>query len=355
MGDSETTAIFKARVLSSTRIFPQKPPSPTLRVPLSIIDATVNNFAPCGAVWFFSPAPPSSINSTEFLKSVLEYTLNAYPQFSGRLHWAPYRADGDHTERWGRLMVSYGEGRGKNPGVEFVVSTSDVTLASIVPSPEERVKSNGVWDASQAPLEELVPSTTLAPASSPTSAEKNEQISTDAPCLVVQVTTFKCGGRAIALQTAHPLADAMALSFFVRDWAANAKALKLIDPQQLSEGIAAISPPPCFNPGLLDNCGAGDIDAARPDLELVKIARALPSHRYDWWDSSASACPWDSTPATIPTSLQASQILLNEDAGEPMPWKDWDVTLPVAHYIIHFSQSEIRAMWEAVPIDVKAS
>lgn len=355
MSGTETTATFKARVLSTTRVFPQKPPSGVSHVSLSIIDATVTNFAPSGAVWFFPPASPSSATSPESLKYALEVTLNAYPHLSGRLHWAPYRAHGSHTERWGRLMVSHGEGRARDPGVEFVVGVSDVTLASIVPSPQERTKNDGVWDASQAPLEELLPSTTLAPAFSPTSAEKDEETWADAPCLAVQVTTFKCGGRAIALQAAHPIADAMALSFVVKDWAANAKALKDIDSQNSSEGIAAIVPPPCFNPALLDRCGAGDIETPQPDLELVKIARALPSHRYDWWDSSASQCPWDSTAATVPTALQAKPMLLTDDAGEPMPWKDWDVALPVAHYIIHFSQAEVRTMWEAVPTDLQAS
>jgi hypothetical protein len=141
----------------------------------------------------------------------------------------------------------------------------------------------------------------------------------------------------------------------VKDWAANEKALKHAKPQDLSEAIAAITPLPCFNPSLLDKCGAGDIDASQPDLELVKTARALPCHRYDWWDFSASECPWDSTAATIPTALQENQVLLKEDAGDPMPWKDWDLVLPVAHYIIHFSPAEIRAMWEAVPMDLKAT
>lgn len=339
--------------ISSKRVFPQKLCDTSSCVPLSIIDATVNNFAPCGAVWFFPPTSLTSVVSTELLESTLALTLDYYPQFSGGLHWAPHLASGNWKEKWGRLRVTFGKGKGVDPGVEFVIAECDITLDSLVPSRETRVERGGVWDASQASLRDLVPPTDLAPTSSPNSVDEDSQ--NDAPCLVVQITTFKCGGKAISLQASHPMADAIALSFFVKDWAANTKAFSEAKVQQSSDAIAIIKPLPCFNPSLLDKCSAGDINSSQPDMGLIKTARALPSHRYDWWDLSASDCPWDSTAATIPTVLQANWTLLSEDSGKSMPWKDWDTSLPISHYIIHFYGSEIRAMWEAISKDVKAS
>jgi Transferase family len=341
-------ATFDVRVVSSTRIFAKTPLATFRSVPLSIIDATVVNFAHSGAVWFFSPNA-SSFSSIlpASLKSALEQTLDAYPQFCGRLHWAAYCEGGLHTERWGRLSLSYGSSDGKDPGVEFVVAESDATLSSFLPSPIERSRGLGVWDASQANSTLLVPSTKLAPGPSPVSLNGEEGGAADAPCLVVQLTNFSCGGSAIAIQAPHPVADALALSFFADDLATSARSLARSVTQQ-SPSPTLSKTPPIFNPSLLDRYAAGNIDGLHSEATLIRVARTLPCHRYDWWDpKSASGCPWPTTATVVPTAARVDQAIFDREAGTSMPWDDWDVSKPVAHYLIHFSEPEIRSMWEA--------
>ncbi|OZJ02556.1 hypothetical protein BZG36_04329 [Bifiguratus adelaidae] len=93
------------------------------------------------------------------------------------------------------------------------------------------------------------------------------------PGMIVQLTTFDCGGIAIALKFAHVLADAQAMINFVRDWASVNRAM-----------LAYYSLPslsPVFKPSLLDQASAGDIDAPKADAALLNISRSLRLHRYD--------------------------------------------------------------------------
>lgn len=339
---------FDVRVVSSTRVFAKTPLATFHNVPLSIIDATVVDFAPSCAVWFFSPNALSfSSMLPASLKSALEQTLDAYPQFCGRLHWAAHREGGLHRERWGRLSLSYGSLDGKDPGVEFVVAESDATLSSFLPSPIERSSGRGVWDASQANSTLLVPSTKLAPGPSSVSLNEEEGGAADAPCLVVQLTNFSCGGCAIAIQTPHPVADALALSFFADHLATIASSLAHPDSQQSSSSISSKTSP-VFNPSLLDRCAAGDIEGLQPEATLIKVARTLPCHRYDWWDpQSAFGCPWPTAGTVVPIAAWEDRAIFDREAGTSMPWEDWDVSMLVVYYLIHFSGLEIRSMWEA--------
>jgi hypothetical protein len=55
----------------------------------------------------------------------------------------------------------------------------------------------------------------------------------------------------------------------------------------LNSPLPTISP--IFDPQRLDLFAAGDIDSPSPDEEIVKKARELPQHKYDWYIQSPTA------------------------------------------------------------------
>lgn len=116
-------SVLGVRVLSSARVFPESPVHTYYNVPLSIIDATVVNFS-SGSVVSFYDRPTHSVPDlpSRHLRCTLEKTLNAYPLWCGQLQWAPYKAAGNHTQRFGRLNLTYGTKA--DPGVEYVVAES---------------------------------------------------------------------------------------------------------------------------------------------------------------------------------------------------------------------------------------
>ncbi len=101
----------------------------------------------------------------------------------------------------------------------------------------------------------------------------------EGPAMLIQVTTFACGGIAIGIRLAHPLSDAHTLALFARDWAC----------------IEHAVPNPIFNPQLLDAYAT----ASEVDEALVREARKLPCNRYDWW-ISGSDCPFPSQATVVP-------------------------------------------------------
>ncbi|EJD38251.1 hypothetical protein AURDEDRAFT_154155 [Auricularia subglabra TFB-10046 SS5] len=288
--------------------------------PLSIIDATVARFTPTSATWLFDRPPDSDLIHTDTLARSLRATLDAYPQLAGQLHWAPYDASGrsGHTRRYGRMMLRYGAP--DDPGVELVQARSAQVLADVVPHFDTRAAA-GCWDASAVPTLALLPD-------EPPVALHDRTTYAGLPCAVVQLTTFACGALAVAVKMAHPVADAQALITFARDWAAVNRAMVAGAPAPVLE--------PVFDPQRLDAAAAGDIDADAPDPDVVRKARALPLHRYDWWAGDASA---------VPAELATSARL--EPPGRALPWAEWDLAAPFMHNLLYFSPAEVEGMLRA--------
>ncbi|KAI9738314.1 MAG: hypothetical protein M1834_008812 [Cirrosporium novae-zelandiae] len=308
-------------ITSSARAFPTNPINTTKCVPLSIIDATVANFAVSAAVWYYnSPSRPNLTLSPDHLKTALCHTLDYYPQWCGRLQWSAYKPGGLHTQRFHRLNLEFG--KTTDPGIEFVVANYSGTLDTLVPNPEKRANTLHSWDATQVPSGIFLPTTPLAPS-------KNED--SILPCMAIQVTTFECGSLAVAVKLSHSLGDAITLSHFVKDWANISQAIFHKTPLP--------SPSPVFNPQLLDNAAAGDIDALEPNEQLVDIALALPCHRFDWWISGRDP----------PSELEPGTVLT---LGTNMPWFEWDVHASVSHYLVHFDPLEMKHIHEAASMAV---
>jgi hypothetical protein len=313
--------------VSSDRIFaPSRPGSPQ-DAPLSIIDATVSSFAASEVILLYdavsdeSNANPPSVGQ---LQESLRITLGAYPQWCGRLRLSDYDSGStDHLKRYGRCLLTYG---GEDePGVEFVVAKTGENLASLVPTAGERAKSK-TWDATEFPGRELVPATALS---------SHDLTNPQAPSLIVQLTTFGCGGHAIALKMSHPLADAHCLSYFARDWAAVTRALIANEP------TPALTP--LFDPQRLDKAAAGDIDAASPDPAILARARSLPCHRFDWW-ISGDDCPYPTNSTKVPEALKSQP---HDPPGTRLPWAEWNLAASIKHCVLHFSGAEISAMQAA--------
>ncbi|KAF7352260.1 hypothetical protein MVEN_01189700 [Mycena venus] len=313
---------------SAIRVFPDVP-SPPRTVALSILDASVGNFGAAAAAWVYD-APTEQQKpalDTAQLRLSLVKTLNAYPQWAGQLQYTTYIHGGNHTSRSRRLEVSYGTSA--DPGVEFVVASRNADISDVFPSLEDRTSGQGAFDASALGSLDLLPS-------SPALASHSSGDFAGLPSLIVQVTSFKCGGVVIALKSSHPLADAQTLTTFVNDWAAINRALV--------HNLTPSVPVPSFSPAALDQAALGDIDAAAPDAEILNIAHELPIHRYDWW-ASAEGCPAGALESTkIPPHLAS---LTDITLGPAIPWDDWDLQAPVRNFLLYFSADELARIWAA--------
>ncbi|KAF8182106.1 transferase family-domain-containing protein [Mycena galopus ATCC 62051] len=314
---------------SSDRVFPDAPPSSTHTVPLSILDASVGNFGSTAAAWIYDARieQENAALDPAQLKLSLVCTLNAYPQWAGQLQYTAYIRGGSHTARSRRLEVVYGAPT--DPGVEFVVASSGAAISDVFPSLDDRTSGLGAFDASSLGTLSLLPS-------SPALASHSNGDFKGLPCLIVQVTSFKCGGAVIAIKSSHPLADAQTLTTFVNDWAAvNRALLQNLPPPVLT---------PSFSPAALDQAALGDIDAPAPDPEILRLAHELPIHRYDWW-ASADGCSAGALPSTkIPPHLAS---LTDIELGPPIPWHEWDLQAPARNFLLHFSADELTRIWAA--------
>ncbi|KAG6810195.1 hypothetical protein H0H92_012930 [Tricholoma furcatifolium] len=306
--------LLQMPVLSRIRLFPTSSPKLT-HTPLSILDSAVVRYAPSAGIWIFEKAP-----SIEGLTESLKVTLDAYPQWSGQLQWASYNPRGGHTERFQRLILSYGTSN--DPGVEFIVATSHHATSSFVGDPIE-----GCTDASKIPFSELLDTST------PLALHDTETYA-GLPSLIIQLTTLADGGAAIAIKFAHPLADAITLLNFTQAWAAVSRAVRKGDILPILS--------PVFDPSMLDHAAAGDIDSPYPSPAILEAAQGLPLHRYDCWNSKTNSPPFFNTLTTAPPEVEH----LVDKLGHPITWSDWDYTAPVSYYLVEFSPIELQAMWK---------
>ncbi|KAG6897200.1 hypothetical protein C0992_003497 [Termitomyces sp. T32_za158] len=302
------------QIVSRTRVFPNSPQNPT-RTLLSILDSRVLRYAPSAGIWIFKDAP-----SVEELSVSLKVTLDTYPQWSGQLQWAPYDPSGDHTQRFQRLMLAYGNP--DDPGVEFIIATSSHSTSSFAGK-----SVNGCINAGVLPSLELIDGRT------PLAFHDNISYA-GLPSLIIQITTLSDGGVAIGLKFVHPVADAQTMLYFTKDWAAVSRAIRGQKP------LPVLSP--IFNPSLIDRAAAGDIDALDPSPSILEVARGLPLHRYDCWNSKLHCPPFLQSLVAIPPEVESAV----NHFGQPIDWNDWEYTASVSYYLVDFSSRELHAMWE---------
>ncbi|TLS30931.1 hypothetical protein PpBr36_02647 [Pyricularia pennisetigena] len=350
MGSDNSGSI---RVLSTQRVFPQEPSSHPITARLSIIDNTVARFALTAAIWFYdkpNAAPQEHVFPA--LQTSLARTLNDYRHFAGQLRWAT-ADEVRHTavpRHLGRLVAEYGTAY--DPGVELVTAEYDAGVADVVIDRRDLAQISSkdghrlhIWDATDLPRNDFLPAIKVALSSL--------GITGGVPSVAIQLTRFRCGGFAVGVKMAHPLADAIGLIWFMRRWAAFSRA------EMLGSGAdgqgepfsSAPPPPPLFDPDRMDRL-AGLVPSkestkeSTPDQHKIATARALPMHRHDWWDSSAPGYPaWAraSSEATMPPPSATDDASPLSPSQQP-PWPSWDVAAPVTRVQILFPAATVALL-----------
>lgn len=326
---------WEVRISSTERVFAATPASERL-VALSLLDATTVNFSFTSAIWLLER--PAHALGDEFsllrrLHSSLRAALEFYPWWCGRLK-SITTLDGAvedetarhfprHARRYGRVYAHYGV-PDQDPGVDFIAATSSATLDDVHQA--ARPQETPLWNQTGLSLNSFGPSTNIASA-----LDANEPIAgTRRPLLAVQVTELACGGIAIAVKGAHPLADITSLVRFVKDWASLGRSAVDSSRPKIE--------PVILEPELLDSKAAGDINADKADADIIRQAESLPLHRYDWWTSPGGPAWATKKPSVFPEDLAP--------AGRPIPWSEWDFAAPVSTYIIHFDRAQIDFLWK---------
>jgi Transferase family len=144
----------------------------------------------------------------EQLKRSLSDTLSSYRQWAGQLRRVPDDARFNKSEMCGRLSLEYGTPA--DPGVELVIAHCPHALSSLCTAQgwigHVEASTIGPGDFSSSSLV-------------PLAGQSIEQACDGQSCVLVQLTTFTCGGLAISLRIAHCLADARSMQYFMQDWA----------------------------------------------------------------------------------------------------------------------------------------
>ena len=351
-----------------TRLFPSRNRTKDkTSVPLSILDATCARFTDTGAVWLFdapSRAAPEDVlllgdRVVRRLRSSFVDTLDDFPQWAGRLHWAPFRPGaGDHTARFQRCVLTYGDDA--DPGVGWGVVRRGYALDSIVPPPppppSSRSCGGGVWwwDNDAFPQGELVSPAPLALAGL---RDDDDDAAGRPPCMRVQVTLFACGGYGVGVRLAHPVADAQSMMVFMHQWAANSRRRDGGGAASSSSSCASPWGEPVFDPPQLDARAAGDIDCADgPDPALCARARALPMHRFSWWDVEAPGYP-PRLVGTTRNNLPPPGVLAHTalSPSTAAPWHTWDLDRPAASAVLHFTGEALARLRDGARADVAAT
>lgn len=320
--------MLQIEVVESSPIFPKQKQSKTT-VPLSILDAVVTDYAPTTAVWFFDAPIGNTVhlNWSSTLQESLRVTLSNFPHFAGELSKVENVPGGKHTQRFGRLQVTFGAA--SDPGTEFSIARCAPALNEVAPSPRD----SQPWNLSCS-AKAFLPDLSNGPLRAPGGPKPRSPVS-------IRITEFGCGGVSIGVKISHPLADAQTLAVFMHRWSYEHTLLfcdqRATMPQPPDNSFNL--EPPTFDPQLLDARAAGDIDAASPDETLLKKARSLPSSRYDWfWPA-----PGGDADQNLPQGLTRSMV---KSPGTPMPTADWDPLTPVSHTKLHLSAAQIKRIWE---------
>lgn len=313
--------------LEPIRLFPLPRLTTPVSTPLSILDATCARFSDTSAVWLFAAPADCQVDSDfiEKLKTSFVTTLNAFPQWAGQLHWAPFRQGAHHTNRFNRSMLTYGGET--DPGVEWTVARHDYNLASVTPS-EEVMSTGGFWGGDAFPQKDLVSPRRVA--------LFNMKDFEGMPSMSVQISLFACGGYGIGIKMAHQIADASSMMVLVHQWAANSRAAFGGQPS------ASVFADPVFDPPRLDTRAAGDIDGEVLDSTIANTAREMPLHRFSWWDTDAPGySPW--LVASSKNCIPPADILAEVQVSPAVvaPWETWDLSRPVSWGLMHFTGDDL--------------
>ena len=341
---SAVSASLPVHLVSSTRVFPadHKPSSaqPTTVTPLSIMDNKSDGFGSTGVVWLYESDARLAGGGDKFIPAMirsLSVSLSSFPFWCGTLYRCPLEGSADsahsaqlpdglprHCVRFGRCLLMYGTQ--SDPGVALLVAECPLPMAGLVPT-TALLAGKGVWRCQALAAGDLCRTTPLFPSDEWPST-------TSLPSMVVQLTTFACGGRAVAVRLAHVLADVQTISTFAHHWSAVHRAM-------LADQSCITSTAPVFDPQLLDRQAAGDIDATHPDKHLLSAAHCLPQEHWDKWASNAGCPAVLAEYHTVPSGVNRDSIA---EPGQVIDWVDWDFSVPNEYAALHFAADELQRM-----------
>ena len=343
MSSTDSTSL-PVQILSSTRLFPANrtasTPPPLHVTPLSVLDTKCDTFGTTGIVWLYESDAHLPGGGDTFVPSMirsLQVALSSFPWWCGSLYRCPPEGSVDpvwaeqvashlprHCVRFGRLLLTYGAQ--SDPGVPLLLADCSLPLTAVAPTPAE-LAGMGAWRCQALLAGDLCK---LEALQADTTAE--EQSTAGTPCMMVQLTTFACGGRAVAIRIVHSLADLQAIATFVHHWTAVHHSLN-------NDTHCTDHTVPMFDPQALDRAAAGDINAAQPDEVLLKAAQSLPMEHWDRW-ASAAHCPAPfADQHVVPSGVDPNRIAR---PGMTIQWDDWDVLTPNKYLVLHFAADELQ-------------
>lgn len=303
--------------------------------PASITDTALAELTPTGGAWFFpTPSTASEAYSPAKLASALQVTLNAYPQLCALLSLTPppgsesYPA---HTRRYGRVWVQWGP---DEPGLLLTQARWDGPMTDVLP----RAHSSSCTGSDAAPSSVVMPNI-LALVRLRASALRPAE---PGPSTAAQITTFSCGGVAIALAAQHALLDAHALAHVLRDWGSvHAAMVRNQLPQQPITRTYA--------PMALD-AHAKKADGGERDQELEALSQTVPQLRLDFWAYDPTN-PDDAAPGWFTRSRYPAPEVDGEDdvqgrpRGARAPFETWDPEAPVGDAVLDLSAQDVDRIW----------
>lgn len=304
-------------ILSSERLFPEYSTTVTPeKVPLSVLDASVANYSVTGGVWVYAKRVPLPI-----LEHSLQLTVNIFSQWAGQLSIMKSASEydkNDHTRRYGSIWLSHGD-RSTDAGAELIMAKSSEVLSSVL---TDQVKAGKF---AQVPSGQAISGVfPKAPV-----ALHDLQNHPGLPGIIIQITTFACGGFTIGAKLAHVLGDAQAIMMFMRAWAAAATESEVVRP--------------IFAPHLVDEAIPGTLGGRENrDEALIKIARVLPFNHFDWWSSVEGCPPWGLSMTKVPEFISENDW----EKGESIQWEELDASVPVDHYRLHFKADDVERVYE---------
>ena len=319
----------------NARFRPRYQPPKPITTRLSILDSIAAPFPPANGVWIYdkpeSKEQRQALSVSHLLKS-LQRTIEAYPHWAGQLQPAPYEHEGDPKKRFGRLLVKHGAD--SDPGFEVLVTESSRRISDFVPSSAERTKGARNWNAGGFPQDELISTT-------PTAMHDGRTFE-GLPVSSVQLTSFACGGTGVAFRIVHALADAGSMMLFMNTWAEINRAM--------AEKKSLPTPKPLFDPSLLEKATGGDLEAEKPDHDLLQISRSMPIQRLDRWLETESRPSFFEGPmdVTKPPGVTIDREELSP--ANPIPWEECDFLSPASNVQVHFSGPEMQKLWKKAMI-----
>lgn len=94
-----------------------------------------------------------------------------------------------------------------------------------------------------------------------------------------------------------------------------------------------------FDPSLVAQRAAGDVDADARDESIAARVRNLPLLRLDYWAPTRGTPKWAERASEIPSELDRDSIA---PFGKPIPWETWDGSADCGVLVIHLTKQEVR-------------